>query len=451
MKRDIYSHLINWKNSSRRKPLILRGARQTGKTYILQEFGQKEFDEVFYFNFEENSRLDSLFSQSLDPERIVSNLSLLSKKKILPGHHLLIFDEIQVSNNALNSLKYFLEKAPEYVIASAGSLLGVKLSSPKSFPVGKVNFLDLLPMTFYEFLDGMGESGLRGYLEELNHIGPLPEAFHQELIDLLRRYYFCGGMPEAVRCLAEENSLEDVRQVHREIITSYTLDFAKHAKPADIPKLSHIWDSIVEQLARENKKFMFSAIRKSARARDYENAVIWLEDAGLILRAFCVNTPKRPLQASRLKNIFKIYALDVGILGAMANLNAEILVSGEQLFNEFSGAFTENYAAQQLRAVSSPNLQYWKNKNGKAEVDFLFEVKGEIYPLEVKAGVNLKSKSLHFFDKKYNFPLLFRTSLHNLRKDGKLCNIPLYYLDSLPHIVNRSRLELRGENQINTA
>jgi len=226
MKRDIYSHLVNWKNSSRRKPLILRGARQTGKTYILQEFGRKEFDEVFYFNFEESGRLDSLFSQSLDPENIISNLSLLSKKKILPKHHLLIFDEIQVSNNALNSLKYFQEKAPEYSIASAGSLLGVKLSSPKSFPVGKVNFLDLLPMTFYEFLDGMGETGLREYLEDLDHIEPLPEAFHQQLIDLLRRYYFCGGMPEAVRCLSEENSLEDVRQVHREIITSYTLDFA---------------------------------------------------------------------------------------------------------------------------------------------------------------------------------------------------------------------------------
>ncbi|HEB69316.1 MAG TPA: ATP-binding protein [Desulfobulbus sp.] len=445
MKRDIYAHLITWKNSSRRKPLILRGARQTGKTYILQKFGQQEFDDFFYFNFEESSRLDSLFSQSLDPEKIIFNLSLLSKKKILPGRHLLIFDEIQVSNNALNSLKYFQEKAPEYSIASAGSLLGVKLSSPKSFPVGKVNFLDLLPMTFYEFLDGMGETGLREYLEDLDHIEPLPEAFHQQLIDLLRRYYFCGGMPEAVRCLAEENSLEEVRQVHREIITSYTLDFAKHAKTADIPKLSHIWDCIVSQLARENKKFMFSAIRKSARARDYENAVIWLEDAGLILRAFCVNIPKRPLLASRLKNIFKIYALDVGILGAMANLDAEILVNGEQLFNEFSGAFTENYAAQQLRAVSGPNLQYWKNKNGKAEVDFLFEAKGGIYPLEVKAGVNLKSKSLHFFDNKYNSPLLFRTSLHNLRKDGILCNIPLYYLDSLPKIVNQSLLGFREE------
>ena len=445
MKRDIYAHLITWKNSSRRKPLILRGARQTGKTYILQKFGQQEFDDFFYFNFEESSRLDSLFSQSLDPEKIIFNLSLLSKKKILPGRHLLIFDEIQVSNNALNSLKYFQEKAPEYSIASAGSLLGVKLSSPKSFPVGKVNFLDLLPMTFYEFLDGMGETGLREYLEDLDQIEPLPEAFHQQLIDLLRRYYFCGGMPEAVRCLAEENSLEDVRQVHREIITSYTLDFAKHAKTADIPKLSHIWDCIVSQLARENKKFMFSAIRKSARARDYENAVIWLEDAGLILRAFCVNTPKRPLQTSRLKNIFKIYALDVGILGAMANLDAEILVNGEQLFNEFSGAFTENYAAQQLRAVSGPNLQYWKNKNGKAEVDFLFEAKGGICPLEVKAGVNLKSKSLHFFDNKYNSPLLFRTSLHNLRKDGILCNIPLYYLDSLPKIVNQSLLGFREE------
>ena len=437
MKRDIYTHLINWKNSSRRKPLILRGARQTGKTYILQEFGQKEFAKAFTFNFEENSRLDSLFAQNLDPATLISNLSLLSKQTILPGQHLLIFDEIQVSSNALNSLKYFQEKAPEYMIAAAGSLLGVKLSSPKSFPVGKVNFLDLQPMTFYEFLDGTGESGLREYLEKLDRIAPLPEAFHLQLIDLLRRYYFCGGMPEAVRCLAEENSFADVRQVQREIITAYTLDFAKHANPADIPKLSHIWDSIVEQLARENKKFMFSAIRKSARARDYENAVIWLEDAGLILRPFCVHTPRRPLQAFRLKNIFKIYALDVGILGAMANLDADILVNGEQLFQEFSGAFTENYAAQQLRAVADPDLQYLKNKNGRAEVDFLLEIKGDLYPLEVKAGINLKSKSLQFFDGKYTFPLLVRTSLRNLRRDGKVLNIPLYYLDSLPDILKR--------------
>ncbi len=445
MKRDIYSRLVNWKDSPRRKPLIVRGARQTGKTYILQKFGQKEFDEAVYFNFEENSQLDSLFSPNLDPERIITNLSLLSRKKIRPGRHLLIFDEIQISNNALNSLKYFQEKAPEYHIAAAGSLLGVKLSSPKSFPVGKVNFLDLLPMTFYEFLDGMGESVLREYLEDLDQIEPLPDAFHQQLIDLLRHYYFCGGMPEAVRCLAEGNSLEDVRQIQREILLSYTLDFAKHAKPTDIPKLSHVWDSIVSQLARENKKFMFSAIRKSARARDYENAVIWLEDAGLILRAFCVNTPKRPLQAFRLNNIFKIYALDVGILTAMANLDAEMLVSGQQLFHEFSGALTENYAAQQLRAVFGPDLQYWKNRTGRAEVDFLVETKGKIHPLEVKAGVNLKSKSLRFFDEKYTPPLLVRVSLHNLRKDGKIYNIPLYYLDSLPRILNRSRSDLRGE------
>ncbi len=438
MKRDIYSHLLAWKKSSRRKPLVLRGARQTGKTYILQEFGQKEFDEVFYFNFEESSRLDSLFAQSLAPEKIISNLSLLSKKKILPERHLIIFDEIQVSNNALNSLKYFQEKALGYTIAAAGSLLGVKLSSPKSFPVGKVNFLDLQPMTFYEFLDGMGESGLREYLENLDQVEPLPAAFHLELIDLLRQYYFCGGMPEAVLCMAEGNSLEEVRTIHKEIIISYTLDFAKHAKTTDIPKLSHIWDSIVEQLARENKKFMFSAIRKSARARDYENAIIWLEDAGLILRAFCVNTPKRPLAASLQKNIFKVYALDVGILGAMAGIEAEMLVSGDRLFKEFTGAFTENYAAQQLRAVLGPNLQYWKNKNGKAEIDFLFETAGEVFPLEVKAGINLKSKSLHFFDSKYNRSQLFRTSLRNLRRDGKICNIPLYCLDSLPRIVAQS-------------
>ena len=318
MKRDIYSQLLAWKNSTRRKPLVLRGARQTGKTYILQEFGQKEFDNVFYFNFEEDARLDSLFYPTLDPKKIIANLSLHSKETILPEHHLIIFDEIQFSNNALNSLKYFHEKDNNYHIAAAGSLLGIKMSSPKSFPVGKANFLDLFPMTFYEFLEGMGEVGLRSYLESINQLQPLPEAFHIELTDLLRKYYFCGGMPEAVYCLAQGGSVQDIRKVHKEILVSYTLDFAKHAQASDIPKLSHVWNSIVAQLARENKKFMFSAILKSARARDYENAIIWLEDAGLILRVFCANTPKKPLTAYINKNIFKIYALDVGLLGAMA-------------------------------------------------------------------------------------------------------------------------------------
>lgn len=430
MKRDIYPQLLAWKNSSRRKPLILRGARQTGKTYILQKFGKNEFDEVLYFNFEEDTRLDSLFGQGLDPKKIITNLSLHSRKNILPERHLIIFDEIQVSNNALNSLKYFKEKADNYYIAAAGSLLGVKLSTPKSFPVGKVNFLDLLPMTFYEFLEGIGEKGLRDYLEDLTELQPLPEAFHLELIDLLRKYYFCGGMPEAVYCMAA-GSVQEVRTIHKEILTSYALDFAKHAQVADIPKLTHVWNSIVVQLARENKKFMFSAIRKSARARDYENAITWLEDAGLILRAYCANTPKRPLMAYLQKNIFKVYALDVGLLSAMAGQGPEILVGGEQIFHEFAGAFTENYVGQQLRAVCGPDLQYWKNRSGKAEVDYLFEKEGEIFPLEVKAGINLKSKSLQSFDTKFNPSLLFRTSLRNLRKDNKICNIPLYCLNSL--------------------
>ncbi|MFW2365932.1 MAG: ATP-binding protein [Desulforhopalus sp.] len=438
MKRDIYTQLLRWKNSARRKPLVLRGARQTGKTYILQRFGAKEFDEVLYFNFEEDTRLDSLFSQSLDPEKIIVNLSLHSKRKIFPESHLIIFDEIQVSNNALNSLKYFQEKADNYYIAAAGSLLGVKLSSPKSFPVGKVNFIDLFPMTFYEFLDGMKESAFREYLENLTEIVPLPQALHLDLIDLLKKYYFCGGMPEAVSCMAEGNNVQEVVTVHKEILTSYVLDFAKHAHSADIPKLSHVWDSIVAQLARENKKFMFSAIRKSARARDYENSIIWLEDAGLILRAFCAHTVKRPLAAYLQKHIFKVYALDVGLLGTMAGQGAEILVSGEQIFHEFAGAFTENYAAQQLRAVfGGQELKYWKNKNGKAEVDFLIETEGEVFPLEVKAGINLKSKSLQSLDSKYQPSLLLRTSLRNLRKDDNVCNIPLYCLNSLPQLIHR--------------
>ncbi|HDL07461.1 MAG TPA: ATP-binding protein [Desulfobacteraceae bacterium] len=436
MKRDIYPRLLAWKNSARRKPLVLRGARQTGKTYILQEFGHQEFEQVVYFNFEEDARLDSLFSASLDPETIIGNLSLYSKETILPDRHLIIFDEIQLSNNALNSLKYFQEKADTYHIAAAGSLLGITMSSPKSFPVGKVNFLDLFPMTFYEFLEGVGEAGLRSYLESLVQFQPLPDAFHQRLTDLLRKYYYCGGMPEAVFCLAQGGSVQDVRAVHKEILTAYALDFAKHAPTSDIPKLSRVWNSIVPQLAKENKKFMFSAIRKSARARDYENAIIWLEDAGLILRVFCTNTPKKPLKAYIEKDIFKVYVLDVGLLGAMADQGPEMLIRGEHIFHEFSGAFTENYAAQQLCAAFGPELQYWKNKSGKAEVDFLLETEEEILPLEVKAGINTKSKSLLFYNSKFNPSHLLRTSLRNLRQDGKTCNIPLYYLNSFPQKIN---------------
>ena len=291
-------------------------------------------------------------------------------------------------------MKYFEEKANNYHIAAAGSLLGVKISRPKSFPVGKVNFLDLYPMTFFEFLDAIGHPQYRHLLEKITQATPLSEPFHETLVDLLKKYFLIGGMPEAVKVYALENDFMAVRQVQLEILNSYILDFAKHAQTHDIPKLSKIWESVPIQLARENKKFIFSAIRKSARAREYEDAFQWLEDAGLILRAPAITTARQPLRGYEQSNAFKIYALDVGILGAMASLPLEMSVMGNKLYTEYKGAFVENYVAQQLTSALQQKLYYWRSRGGTAELDFLYEHNNHIFPLEVKAGINPKSKSL---------------------------------------------------------
>lgn len=439
MRRDVYAKLVDWKGSSRRKPLLLRGARQTGKTFILKEFGHREYESLAYFNFEEDPRLKDLFAGSLKPARLVENLSLYQKRPIRPTSDLIVFDEIQTSNEALNALKYFQEEANDYHVAAAGSLLGVKLSSPMSFPVGKVNFIDLHPMSFLEFLDAVGESRYRQLIEGIERPEPFPTPFHEELIDLLRRYYFVGGMPEAVRHYAEQRNLDDVRAIQKEILNSYILDFAKHAPVHDIPKLSLIWDSIPFQLARENRKFLFSALKKSARARDYEAAVLWLEDAGLMLRCFLVSTPGHPLKGHADRSHFKVYALDVGLLGAMANISADILTHGHRLFEEFRGAFTENYVAQQLRSFREEELYYWKSDGGMAEVDFLYQSHNEILPLEVKSGINPRSKSLRSYDQTFHPSQLVRTTLMNLRRDGRITNIPLYAVSCLDRLTALAR------------
>lgn len=405
---------------------MLKGARQTGKTYILREFGNKEYENTLYFNFEEDPKLEGFFSENLKPASIIENLSIYIGKKIRPTVDLIFFDEIQVSNNALNALKYFEEQASDFHIVAAGSLLGVKLSTPKSFPVGKVNFLDLYPMTFLEFLDAVGKSEYRELLEGLNKISPLPEPLHEELINLLRKYYFVGGMPEAVRYYSEQNDFFEVKKIHKEIISSYILDFAKHAPSSDIPKLTDIWNSIPSQLARENKKFMFSAVRKSARARDYEDALLWLDHSGLICRAFLLSACKSPLSGYFDRSSFKVYLLDVGLLGSMANIPVAELSQGNALFNEFGGAFVENYVAEQLTSLLGTNLYYWKNEMGIAEVDFVCEKEKSVYPLEVKSGTNVRSKSLKSFDDRFQPKFLCRTTLKNLKMDGKIINIPLY-------------------------
>jgi len=435
MKRNIYSKLIKWKMSKRRKPLIVCGARQVGKTYILEEFGKNEYENSIYINFEEKPDMVDFFKNNLSPKELIKNFALYFGKKIRPEKDLIIFDEIQVSNNALNSLKYFCEQAPEYHIVSAGSLIGIKLSKPSSFPVGKVNFLYMYPMTFLEFLDAVDFSNLRKLIQETESFKSYPLPFHNELIQHLKKYYYVGGMPEAVKHFASTENYYEVREIHSEIINSYQLDFAKHASKSDIPKLQIIWNFIPSQLAKENKKFIFSALHKSARAREYENAIQWLQDAGIIYISYQTNTVKLPLKGFVNRNAFKIFVLDVGILGAMIKLNHKIILEGDKLFNEYKGAFVENYIAQQLTAEKQIDLFYWVSSGKKAEIDFLCEIEGDIFPLEAKSGINPKSKSLVSYNNQYNPKTLSRTTLLNLKQDGKICNYPLYSISLFPYLL----------------
>jgi len=426
MKRDAHSQLVTWKRSPTRKPLLMRGARQTGKTYLLKAFGSQEYAFTHYFNFEKTPDLRGFFTKDLDPHRIVRELSIFSGRKIEPHNSLIVFDEIQVCNAALNALKYFQEDAGQYHVAAAGSLLGVTLSKPRSFPVGKVDFVDIFPMTFLEFLDGIDASPYRHVVEQHSDPSPFPDPFHHALQDLLRTYYFVGGMPEAVRTFADHRDLDKVRTVQHAIMNAYVLDFAKYAPTQDIPKLSAIWESIPKHLSRENKKFIFSAVAQSARARDYEDAIIWLEKAGLILRVFAVETARLPLKGYADRRCFKVYALDVGLLGALAGTAPQLAVQGDRLFAAYRGALVENFVAQQLAATLRGDLHYWRSAGGKAEVDFVIEQKGVVLPLEVKAGINPKSKSLRSFDTQFAPPVRLRTTLLNLMRDDQTLNIPLY-------------------------
>ena len=435
MRRDILTALADWKNSKRRKPLLLRGARQTGKTYLLQEFGASAYERCHYFNFEEEPALASVFEPDLDPERIIRDLSLLRGTSIRRGKDLIILDEVQFSNGALNSLKYFQERAGGYHIAAAGSLLGVTLSKPRSFPVGKVTLMTLTPMTFYEFLDALDKSAYRQRLESLSESRPTADAVHQALLSLLRTYYLVGGMPEAVQSFVDDADFGTVRQIQRGIVDAYVLDFAKYPPTSDVPKLTQIWNSLPAQLARENKRFLFSAAKEGARAREYENALLWLENAGAVIRSFCVDAPRRPLTAYANRSLYKMYVLDVGLLGAVSGLAPELLLEGDALFTEFRGALAENYVCQELRNAVGLDVFYWRNPRGHAEVDFVLESGGSVVPLEVKAGINPRSRSLRAFADKYGCERLYRTTALNFRRDGAITNIPLYAVGSLPNLV----------------
>jgi len=429
MKRTIIKQLEDWKQSPSRKPLILMGARQVGKTYILRSFAGKAYSNHCYVNFEDMPTIKALFQQSLEPKTILKALSIEFEMSITPGETLIIFDEIQECPDALNSLKYFCEAASEYHVCAAGSLLGVKLAHTKGFPVGKVNFLKLYPLSFYEFLLAHEQNQLAEFLVNIHVIEPLPENLHEKLNQSFKTYLFVGGMPEAVKTHVKTDDFNAVRTVQKEILNAYSLDFAKHAPPHQIMKINQVWESIASQLAKENKKFIYSVIRKGARAKEFETAIQWLVEAGLIHKTYHLTAPKLPLSGYVNFDFFKVYLVDVGLLGAKANLSPKAIIHGNELLQEFKGTFTENYTAQEL-ARNQYELYYWSNQN-QAELDFIIQEDDKVYPLEIKAGMSNKKKSLQIYAAKYHPSLMIRCSPKNLKLDNGLLNCPLYLLSNL--------------------
>ncbi len=427
IKRTILKKLSAWKLAPGRKPLMLQGARQVGKTWLLTHFGDSAFDNVAYFNFEEQPDLKQFFENTKDVPRIVQNLSLVHGQPILPQKTLIIFDEIQECNDALNTLKYFCENAPEYAVASAGSLLGVAMSRGNSFPVGKVDFLHLNPVCFSEFLSA-ADAKLSDFLEGIDRIEPLPDIFFHQLIEKLKMYFICGGMPEAVVALLEKQDMEKTQQVLQNIVNAYALDFSKHAENKEIPKLNYLWSSIPSQLARDNKKFLYQAVKQGARSREYEDALLWLSHAGLVHRIFRISKPGLPLSAYDDLSAFKLYLIDVGLLRRLSFLDPIAIREGNRLFMEFKGALSENFILQHLIANFEGTPGYWTS-GGQAEVDFLIQVRNDIIPIEVKSDENIRSKSLTIYNDLYQPPVRIRYSLKNLKKDDGLLNIPLFMVD----------------------
>ena len=429
MRRKAMEQLCGWKDAPGRKPLILRGARQVGKTWLMKEFGKEKFRDTVYVNFDSNPEMAALFDGRLDIPRLISGLQIHAGKKILPRETLLIFDEIQEVPRALSSLKYFCEDAPEYAVISAGSMLGVALHAGTGFPVGKVEFLDLYPMSFTEFV----EAADGGKLAELLRNGdwPLITAFKSRFAELLRSYYFIGGMPEAVKTFIDENDFYAVRKVQENILTAYEQDFSKHAPPVTVARIRMVWQSIPSQLAKENRRFVYGALRSGARAKDFELAIQWLRDCGLIDQTIRLAKPALPLPAYADEG-FKMFVSDVGLLGAMSGLEAGVLLQGNRLFTEFKGALTEQYVAQQLRSELGKKTFYWSAERATAEVDFVFQAGMEIYPLEVKAMENLKAKSLRVYADTYHPRKAFRTSMSDFREESWLVNLPLYAISRLP-------------------
>ena len=425
--------LKRWKDSPNRKPLIIRGARQVGKTWLMKEFGRENYEKCAYINFDDNTRMNNLFEEDFDIDRIIQGLKIESGVNIEPENTLIIFDEIQETPKALKALKYFYENAREYHIVSAGSLLGVAIHEGTSFPVGKVDFMDLTPLSFFEFLDALGENEILEILK--NNDFDMLSIFESRLKDYLRLYYYIGGMPEAVSFYAQNKNLLEVRNIQKKLLDAYEEDFSAHAPTNIVPRIRQLWNNIPTQLAKENKKFIYGLVKEGARAREYEIALSWLIDCGLVYQINRVNDNKIPLSAYQDFNAFKLYLLDVGLLSAMAGIDAKTLLEGNEIFREFKGSLTEQYVVCQLKECTDLNIFYWSSDTGTAEVDFIAQIGRNNVPIEVKANENLQAKSLKTFVQKYDNKVNVRTSMTSYRKDDWITNIPLYSIGNIEKIV----------------
>ena len=424
--------LYKWKDKNGRKPLIIRGARQVGKTWLMKEFGTKAYKKCVYISFDNNQRMQELFTADLNIERIVTGLELYAGHKIDPAETLLIFDEIQEVPKALTSLKYFNENAPEYHIICAGSLLGVALHQGTSFPVGKVEFMDLYPLSYQEFMLAMGKEQFSQLLDHSDYT--MAATFKQEYIDLLKQYYYIGGMPEVVANFSANKDFNEAREIQRRILDAYEQDFSKHAPHDTVPRIRMLWNSIPSQLTKENKKFIYGLIKEGARAKEYELALLWLTDCGLVHKVSRVTAPSLPLKAYEDLKAFKLFLVDVGLLSCMVRLRQDVLLDGNDLFKEFKGALTEQYVLQQLKTLRNLNTYYWANERNSAEIDFLIDNGNSVIPLEVKAEVNLQSKSLKIFREKFRPEISIRTSMADFKREDWLVNLPLYAIGNIDKV-----------------
>lgn len=437
MERFILEKLLDWKNSPYRKPLILKGVRQVGKTWALKEFGKRYYENTAYFNFDENLEYKQFFETTKDVDRILQNLMIVSGQTIVPEKTLIIFDEVQDCPNVINSMKYFCENAPQYHVACAGSLLGIALAKPSSFPVGKVNFMQINPMTFEEFLLANGDENLLAFLRSCDSIEPIPDAFFNPLYEKLKMYYITGGMPESVLMWTEARDVSAMQEALSDIIGAYERDFAKYPDISEFPKISMVWKSVPSQLAKENKKFIYKVIKEGARAREYEDALQWLVDARLVHKVYRSSAPSLPVAAYDDLSAFKIYLVDVGLLRRLAQLAPAAFGEGNRLFTEFKGALTENFVLQTLVTQFEVMPRYWSQSNPPYEVDFLIQRENDIFHIEVKSETHTAGKSIKKFKELFPDKVKLRIffSLDNLKLDDDVLNIPLFMADRTDKLI----------------